>query len=58
VEVAYMGGVFQSRAVLERFRTLVELEPGNCCAPPRLPPAHGALVEAYRAIGLARDTLS
>ena len=57
VDVAYIGGVFQSRAVLERFRTLVELEPGNLCAPPRLPPAHGALVEAYRAVGLGSGTL-
>ena len=28
VEVAYIGGTFQSRSLLERFRTLVELEPG------------------------------
>ena len=57
VEVAYIGGVFRSHAVLERFRALVELEPGNRCAPPRLGPAHGALAEAYRAVGLGSDTL-
>jgi N-acetylglucosamine kinase len=52
VDVAYIGGVFQSRTVLERFRGLVELEPGNRCGPPRHGPAQGALLEAYRAVGL------
>jgi N-acetylglucosamine kinase len=52
VDVAYIGGVFHSRAVLEHFRFLVELEPGNRCGPPRLGPAEGALLEAYRAVGI------
>jgi N-acetylglucosamine kinase len=52
VEVAYIGGVFQSRTLLERFRLLIELEPGNRCGPPRYGPAEGALLEAYRAVGL------
>jgi hypothetical protein len=52
VEVAYIGGVFQSQTVLEHFRTLVELEPGNRCGPPRHGPAEGALLEAYRVVGL------
>jgi N-acetylglucosamine kinase len=52
VDVAYIGGVFQSRTVRERFRMLVELEPGNSCGPPRHEPAEGALLEAYRAVGL------
>jgi len=52
VEVAYIGGVFQSRIVLERFRLLVEMEEGNRCRPPRYGPAEGALLEAYRAAGL------
>jgi N-acetylglucosamine kinase-like BadF-type ATPase len=52
VDVAYIGGVFQSRTVLERFRGLVELEPANRCGPPRHGPAQGALLEAYRAVGL------
>jgi N-acetylglucosamine kinase-like BadF-type ATPase len=50
--VAYIGGVFQSRTLLERFRTLVELEEGNRCGPPEHGPAEGALLEAYRAGGL------
>jgi N-acetylglucosamine kinase len=52
VDVAYIGGVFKSRTVLERFRGLVELEPGNRCGPPRHGPAEGALLESYRAVGL------
>jgi N-acetylglucosamine kinase-like BadF-type ATPase len=52
VDVAFIGGVFQSRTVLEHFRGLVELEPGNRCGPPRHGPAEGALLEAYRAVGL------
>ena len=52
VDVAYIGGVFHSRAVLEHFRFLVELEPGNRCGPPRLGPAEGALLDAYRAVGI------
>jgi N-acetylglucosamine kinase-like BadF-type ATPase len=52
VEVAYIGGVFQSATVLEHFRLLVELEPGNRCTPPEHGPAEGALLEAYRAVGL------
>jgi N-acetylglucosamine kinase-like BadF-type ATPase len=49
VEVAYIGGVFQSRTLLERFRRLVELEDGDRCGPPLRSPAEGALLEAYRA---------
>lgn len=50
--VSYIGGVFQSRILLERFRQLVELEEGSRAAPPRYEPAAGALLEAYRAAGL------
>lgn len=52
VEVAYVGGVFQSRMLLERFRMLVELEEGSRCIPPRRGPAEGALREAYRSVGV------
>ena len=31
VELAYIGGVFQSRILLEKFRTLVELQNGVSC---------------------------
>jgi N-acetylglucosamine kinase len=48
VEVAYIGGAFQSRALLGRFRLLVELEDGNQCVAPRRSPAEGALLEACR----------
>ena len=48
VEVAYVGGVFQSLSILERFRALVELEPNVRCQPPLRSPAEGALLEAIR----------
>lgn len=52
VLVCYIGGVFRSRLLLERYRQLVELEEGVRCQPPRYPPAIGALLEAYRASGI------
>lgn len=52
VEVAYVGGVFQSGLLLERFRMLAEFEEGNQCHPPIHGPAEGALLEAYRIEGL------
>jgi len=52
VEVAYIGGVFESDRLRERFRMLVELEEGSRCRAPRYGPAEGALLEAYRAEGL------
>jgi len=53
VEVAYIGGVFESGLLLETFRMLVELNEGVRCGPPRHGPAEGALLEAYRSVGLA-----
>ena len=50
--VAWTGGVFRSRMLLERYRCLVELEDGNRTGPPEYNPAAGALLEAYRAAGL------
>lgn len=52
VRVAYVGGVFRSSLLLDRYRTLVELEDGNRTGPPAYGPAVGALLEAYRAVGL------
>ena len=52
VEVAYIGGVFESLTIRERFRLLVEMETGSRCGPPLHGPAEGALLEAYRAAGL------
>jgi len=51
-QVAYVGGVYRSQILLERFRLLVEMENGNRCQPPVYGPAAGALIEAYRAAGL------
>jgi N-acetylglucosamine kinase-like BadF-type ATPase len=50
--IAWTGGVFRSRMLIERYRYLVELEEGNRAAPPEHSPAAGALIEAYRAAGL------
>ncbi len=47
ISVAYVGGVFQSRPLLDRFREAVE----NRVVTPRFGPAAGALIEAYRAAG-------
>jgi N-acetylglucosamine kinase-like BadF-type ATPase len=52
VDVAYIGGVFASLTLRERFRMLVEIETGIRCGPPLHGPAEGALLEAYRAAGL------
>ena len=52
-QVAYIGGVFRSRTLLEHFRALVEREAGNHVGPPLYGPAAGALLEAYRAAGIA-----
>jgi N-acetylglucosamine kinase-like BadF-type ATPase len=54
LEIAYIGGVFQSGILLETFRTLVELQEGVHCVAPRRGPAEGALREAYRSAGLAQ----
>jgi N-acetylglucosamine kinase len=50
--VAYIGGVFKSALLLERYRMLVELEEGNRVSPPVHGPAAGALLEAYSSSGL------
>lgn len=50
--VAYIGGVFRSRRLRDQFVRLVEQEPGNRCGPPVYGPAAGALLEAYREVGL------
>jgi N-acetylglucosamine kinase-like BadF-type ATPase len=49
-QVSYIGGVFRSTRVLERFRVLVESESANRVDPPVYGPAAGALIEAYRAV--------
>jgi len=50
--VCAIGGVFRSRILMERFRQLVELAEGTCLRPARYGPAAGALLEAYRAVGM------
>ncbi len=50
--VAYIGGVFRSGFVRERFRMLMELSENAHVGEPRMGPAAGALIEAYRLAGL------
>jgi N-acetylglucosamine kinase-like BadF-type ATPase len=57
VEVGYNGGVFRSGMLGERFRLLMELDAGTHCGPPKYRPAEGALLEAYRAVGISVQTL-
>jgi N-acetylglucosamine kinase-like BadF-type ATPase len=51
LRLAWIGGVFQSQILLDRFRTLVMLDGETEAAPPRRSPAAGALILAYRASG-------
>ncbi len=51
VDVAFVGGVFRSKAVLSRFRLLVELTEGCRCMTPLMDPAAGALLDAYQSAG-------
>ena len=51
--VSYIGGAFQSRLMLDRFRKLVRSQGLNRVVPPALGPAAGALLAAYRAAGRA-----
>lgn len=54
---SFVGGVFRSRILLERFRMLAEMEDANHVSPPAYGPAAGALLEAYQAASI-RCTLS
>jgi N-acetylglucosamine kinase-like BadF-type ATPase len=55
VRVAYSGGVFRSRTLLERFRMILELHDRLEVVAPVYGPAAGALIEAYRADGNAAE---
>ena len=50
--ICHIGGVFRSQYLMARFKQLVELAEGCRPEPPRYGPATGALIEAYRAVGL------
>ena len=51
--VAYWGGTFRCTRLRDRFRALVETEPGTQFGLPIYEPAVGALIEAYRADNLS-----
>jgi N-acetylglucosamine kinase-like BadF-type ATPase len=46
--IAYIGGVFKSQVVRNKFCDLM----GTACGPPEMGPAAGALLEAYRIAGV------
>jgi N-acetylglucosamine kinase-like BadF-type ATPase len=52
VVVSYIGGVWKSKIVRDRFKKLVEETEGNRVQPPALGPAAGALLAAYKNAGL------
>ena len=51
VDVAYVGGVFRSDLLREKFKLLLEMSPEVRCAAPLHGPERGALLEAYRQSG-------
>jgi len=51
--VAYIGGVFNSTGLLERFKTLLERDGLASVTAPKHSPAAGALLEAYRIAGIS-----
>ena len=53
VHVAPIGGVWQSQILLNHFTTFLTVVEGNQVAPPRYAPSVGALLEAYKLVGLA-----
>lgn len=55
--VSWVGGVFRSNILLERFRMLVSIEANNACEPPKHGPAVGALLLAWRAAGNQAEPL-
>jgi N-acetylglucosamine kinase-like BadF-type ATPase len=55
VRVSYVGGVFQSLLIRERYRMLMELEEGNRVMAPKYGPGAGALLEAYRIASVKCD---
>lgn len=53
IRLSWIGGVFRSRILLDRFRTLITLDGSVEAAPPKRSPAAGALILAYRGTGLS-----
>jgi N-acetylglucosamine kinase-like BadF-type ATPase len=55
VQFSYIGGVFQSKMLLQAFRAVIDSNPGCRTAPPKLGAAAGALLDAYQAAGISPD---
>ena len=52
-QVTYSGGVFRSDVLRERYQELIEMTANNRFHLPHYGPAAGALLGAYRAVGMA-----
>jgi N-acetylglucosamine kinase-like BadF-type ATPase len=52
-QVTYSGGVFRSAVLRERYQELIEMTGNNRFHQPHYGPAAGALLGAYRAVGMA-----
>lgn len=50
--ISYIGGVWRSALLLERFRSILELDESNVVAAPVHGPAAGALLDAFRAAAI------
>lgn len=50
--ISYIGGVFRTARLMDRYQTLLSANPRNEVGPPTYGPAAGALLDAYRAAGL------
>jgi N-acetylglucosamine kinase-like BadF-type ATPase len=55
VRFSFVGGVFQSKLLVEGFRSKIESQPGCQTLAPLLGSAAGALLEAYRAVSISPD---
>jgi len=56
VPLSWIGGVFESPRILDRFRQLCQAQAQ--CAPPRYDPAAGALLSAYAMAGLHPELIT
>ncbi|MBM3726482.1 MAG: ATPase [Acidobacteria bacterium] len=55
VRVAYIGGMFKSGLLRQRFIDILSLDDSVTVAPPRFSPVAGALIEAFRIAGREPD---
>ena len=57
VNVAYVGGVFRSAMLREKFAAEMQARGKNNVGPPRYGPTVGALIEALRSVGIHEEPM-